>query len=91
LSGQITVEEHNFLLEKDAARLTASIVCRPSRWWAPGLRDPVPRIPSGYEFMSLIEAIRLVSAGDSGLTEASRALIGQIQIAARAPGVRHPH
>jgi len=80
LSGQITVEEHNFLLEKDAA--AAYGIDRVPAIAVVGAQDFGIRflgIPSGYEFMSLIEAIRLVSAGDSGLTEASRALIGQIQ------------
>ncbi len=80
LSGQITVEEHNFLLEKDAAagygidRVPAIAVV--------GDQDFGTRflgIPSGYEFMSLIDAITLVSAGDSGLTEASRALIARVE------------
>jgi alkyl hydroperoxide reductase subunit AhpF len=80
LSGQITVEEHNFLLEKDAAagygidRVPAIAVV--------GAQDYGIRflgIPSGYEFMSLIDAIKLVSAGDSGLGEASRALLAGVE------------
>lgn len=35
-------------------------------------------VPSGYEFMSLIGAILDVSAGDSHLSETSRALVAQI-------------
>jgi alkyl hydroperoxide reductase subunit AhpF len=80
LSGQITVEEHNFLLDKDAAarygidRVPAIAVV--------GAQDHGIRflgIPSGYEFMSLIDAIKLVSAGDSGLGEASRALLAGVE------------
>jgi len=80
LSGQITVEEHNFLLEQDAAagygidRVPAIAVV--------GAQDYGVRflgIPSGYEFMSLIDAIKLVSAGDSGLGEASRALLAGVE------------
>jgi len=80
LSGQITVEEHNFLLETDAAagygidRVPAIAVV--------GAQDHGIRflgIPSGYEFMSLIDAIKLVSAGDSGLGEASRALLAGVE------------
>jgi alkyl hydroperoxide reductase subunit AhpF len=80
LSGQIIVEEHNFLLEQDAAagygidRVPAVAVV--------GAQDYGIRflgIPSGYEFMSLIDAIKLVSAGDSGLGEASRALLAGVE------------
>jgi alkyl hydroperoxide reductase subunit AhpF len=79
LSGQITVEEHNFLLEQDTAagygidRVPAIAVV--------GAKDYGIRflgIPSGYEFMSLIDAIKMVSAGDSGLSEPSRALLAGI-------------
>ena len=34
--------------------------------------------PSGYEFMSLIEAILLASKGESGLSEDSRALVAAV-------------
>ena len=79
LSGQITIEEHNFLLEKDTAagygidRVPAIAVV--------GAKDYGIRflgIPSGYEFMSLIDAIKLVSAGDSRLSEPSRAVLAGI-------------
>ena len=36
-------------------------------------------IPSGYEFMSLLDAIQMVLAGDSGLTGASRALLAGLE------------
>ena len=79
LSGQITVEEHNFLLEGDLAatyridRVPAIAVV--------GAQDYGIRflgIPSGYEFMSLLDAIQMVSAGNSGLNEASRAMIASL-------------
>jgi len=80
LSGQITVEEHNFLLEQDLAagfgidRVPAIAVV--------GAQDYGIRflgIPSGYEFMSLLDAIQIVSAGDSGLNEASRAMLAGVE------------
>jgi len=61
----------------------------PSRWWAKDYRIRFLGIPSGYEFMSLIDAIKMVSAGDSGLSEPSRALLAH-WVTARASGVRHP-
>jgi alkyl hydroperoxide reductase subunit AhpF len=80
LSSRITVDEHNFLLERDLAagfgidRVPAIAVV--------GAQDYGIRflgIPSGYEFMSLLDAIQLVSAGDSGLNEASRAMLAGIE------------
>jgi alkyl hydroperoxide reductase subunit AhpF len=80
LSSRITVDEHNFLLERDLAagfgidRVPAIAVV--------GAQDYGIRflgIPSGYEFMSLLDAIQMVSAGDSGLNEASRAMLAGIE------------
>jgi alkyl hydroperoxide reductase subunit AhpF len=80
LSEQVAVEEHNFLLEKDLAaqygvdRVPAIAVI--------GAQDYGIRflgIPSGYEFMSLLDAIKVVGAGDSGLNEASRAMLAGVE------------
>jgi alkyl hydroperoxide reductase subunit AhpF len=76
LSDKLTVEEHNFLLEQDLA--AAYGVDRVPAIVPIGLQDYGIRflgMPSGYEFMSLLDAILLVSGGDSGLTDESRALI----------------
>ena len=79
LNSQISVEEHNFQLEKDLAagfgidRVPAIAVV--------GAQDYGIRflgIPSGYEFMSLLDAIKMVSAGDSGLSQESRALLAGV-------------
>jgi alkyl hydroperoxide reductase subunit AhpF len=79
LNSQISVEEHNFLLEKDLAagfgidRVPAIAVV--------GAQDYGIRflgIPSGYEFMSLLDAIKMVAAGDSGLSQESRALLAGV-------------
>jgi alkyl hydroperoxide reductase subunit AhpF len=80
LSSRITVDEHNFLLERDLAagfgidRVPAIAVV--------GAQDYGIRflgIPSGYEFMSLLDAIQLVSAGDSGLNQTSRTMLAGIE------------
>jgi alkyl hydroperoxide reductase subunit AhpF len=80
LSDKITVEEHNLLLERDIAgtygidRVPAIAVL--------GAQDYGIRflgIPSGYEFMSLLDAIQVVSAGDSGLNQASRDMIAGLE------------
>lgn len=76
LSAQITVEEHNFLLEKDLAATYG--IDRVPAIAVVGAQDHGIRflgIPSGYEFMSLLDAVKMVSAGDSGLNEASRAML----------------
>jgi alkyl hydroperoxide reductase subunit AhpF len=79
LNSRISVEEHNVLLEKDLAagfgidRVPAIAVV--------GAQDYGIRflgIPSGYEFMSLLDAIKMVSAGDSGLGQESRALLAGV-------------
>ncbi len=80
LSDRLTVEEHNLLLEGDEAakygidRVPAIAVI--------GARDYGIRfvgIPSGYEFMSLLDAIQIVSKGESGLTDESRAMLAGLE------------
>ena len=80
LSSQIAIEEHNFLLEGDLA--TAYGIDRVPAIAVVGAQDHGIRflgIPSGYEFMSLLDAIQIVSAGDSGLNEASRTMIAGLE------------
>lgn len=76
LSEQIVVEEHNFLLESDLAATYG--IDRVPAIAVVGAEDYGIRflgIPSGYEFMSLLDAIQLVSSGDSGLQPVSRELL----------------
>jgi len=80
LSGQVTVEEHNFLLEKDLAEGYG--IDRVPSIAVVGEKDHGIRflgIPSGYEFMSLLDAIQIVSAGDSGLQDSSRAMLAGLE------------
>jgi len=39
-------------------------------------------MPSGYEFVSLIEALKMVSSGQSGLSDATKAALAEIDRAA---------
>ena len=80
LNDLVTIDEANFVLDKDRAAafgvegIPAIVVMR-------GTDDTRMRFlgaPAGYEFMSLIEAVLVAGTGDSGLTEESRALIGQV-------------
>ena len=77
LSDQITLEEVNFVLEKERAAafgvegIPAVVLLR-------GDEDSRIRFlgaPAGYEFMSLIEALVLAGTGESGLTAESKALL----------------
>ena len=63
LSEQIAVEEHNFLLEGELAATYG--IDRVPAIAVVGAQDYGIRflgIPSGYEFMSLLDAIQMVSA-----------------------------
>ena len=76
-NDQISLEEVNFILEKERAaqygidRIPAIVLLR-------GDEDARIRFfgaPAGYEFVSLIEAVILAGTGESGLTPESKALI----------------
>ncbi|RPJ84401.1 MAG: hypothetical protein EHM13_04485 [Acidobacteria bacterium] len=80
LNDKLTVEEINPQIDRDKAaefgvdRVPAIIVASGDR-----SRIRFYGAPSGYEFMSLLDAIVLQSTGDSGLTQASRALLAAVQ------------
>jgi alkyl hydroperoxide reductase subunit AhpF len=79
LNEHLSIKEHNFLLEREQAE--AYGIDRVPAIAVVGASDPGIRFygaPSGYEFMSLIEAILLVSRGDSGLSDDSRALLADV-------------
>ncbi len=79
LSDQLSLEIHNFLLEKDYAAeygvdmVPATVVCNGD---ARGIR--FYGLPAGYEFASLLDAILMVSQGDSGLSAESREKVAAI-------------
>ena len=77
LNDLVTVEEVNFVLEKDRAA-AYGIEHVPSIAILRGGEDTRMRFmgaPAGYEFMSLLEAVVLAGTEGSGLSESSRALI----------------
>jgi hypothetical protein len=85
LQPLVSLEEVNLVLERaraeryglDAAPATAVVAVNPDgSEWDPGVR--FYGMTSGYEFSSLLEAILLVSSGDSGLSPASRALAAAV-------------
>ena len=77
LSDRVTVEEVNFVLDRDRAagygvdKIPAIVVLRDGG----DTRIRFFGAPAGYEFMSLIEAVILAGTTDSRLTPESRALI----------------
>jgi alkyl hydroperoxide reductase subunit AhpF len=85
LSDRITIEEVNFILEKDRAavfgidRVPAIALLADS---GPGaFTDTRIRFlgsPSGYEFISLVQAILLVGGRGSSLTDANRERIALV-------------
>jgi glutaredoxin-like protein len=76
LSDKLTLEVHNFQLERYVAahygvdKAPATVVVGDHDR---GIR--VYGLPSGYEFAVLLEAVLLVSTSDSGLSETTRAQI----------------
>ena len=79
LSDQVSLEEVNFVLEKERAA-AFGIEAVPAVAVLRGDQDTRIRFlgaPAGYEFMSLIEAVILAGGEDSGLSPASRELIAQ--------------
>jgi hypothetical protein len=89
LSPRVTVEEHNFLLEKaEAAALGIDRVPGIAILGAPredadaGTPDPRIRMygaPHGYEFASLLDGILLVGrAEEDGLSSTSKALLSSL-------------
>ena len=79
LSDQLTLEEFNLVLDAEQAREYG--VDRAPAIAMVGAEDTGIRfigMPDGYELASLIDAIRLVSSGDSGLSQESRALVAAV-------------
>ena len=77
LNDQISLEEVNFVLDRDRAG-QFGIDGIPAVALLRGGEDTRIRFlgaPAGYEFMSLVEALILAGTGDSGLTAESKALI----------------
>ena len=77
LNDQISLEEVNFVLDRERAA-QFGIDGIPAVALLRGGQDTRIRFlgaPAGYEFMSLVEALILAGTGDSGLTAESKALI----------------
>ena len=79
LNDRITVEEVNFVLDKDkVAQYGISRVPALVFEGTAAGRVRFYGAPAGYEFMSLVEAIAIAGSGKSGLSDASRNLLGRV-------------
>ncbi len=80
LSDKVEVEVHDLLASKDLAEKYGADMIPAVVVLGEGDRDCGNRffgVPAGYEFSSLLEAIKMASSGDSGLSlEAKEALRG---------------
>lgn len=79
LNEQVSVEEVNFILERDR-NAEYGVEQIPAIVLLAGDEDTRMRFlgaPAGYEFMSLIESVILAGTSDSGLAPDSRALIAR--------------
>jgi glutaredoxin-like protein len=77
LNDKVTVEEVNFILDKDRAAAYA-IEDIPAIVLLRNDTDTRMRFlgaPAGYEFMSLVEAVTLAGTDDSGLSPATKELV----------------
>ncbi len=80
LSDKLSVEVFDF--QKDEAQAASFGVDKIPAMAITGAKDYGIRlfgIPSGYEFGSLLEAIKLVSEGDSGLAPATRQMVSKLK------------
>ena len=79
LSGQITVEEHNVVLDTD--EVTTHRIERVPAVAVVGDRDLGLRfygVPGGYEMASIVDAVLLAASGDVGLSPESLAAIAVV-------------
>lgn len=92
LSDKITLQTHNFAIDKDQAleykiaRVPAVALVRVETQMIDGIAKTRDRdygirfygVPAGYEFATLISDIFDVSHGDSGLNGQSKAMLAQL-------------
>ncbi len=80
LSDQLSVEVHDF--EKDTAKAESLGIDKIPAIAVVGAKDYGIRmygIPSGYEFGSLIEAIKMVSEGQSELAPGTKEILSKLK------------
>jgi alkyl hydroperoxide reductase subunit AhpF len=81
LSERLTIEECNYVLDKERAasygvdKIPAIVVLKDGE----DTRIRFFGAPAGYEFMSLVEAIILAGGDDSGLSEETKQLLAALE------------
>lgn len=88
LSDKVTAEVYNFIIDKEATEKygvdkipAIAILGIDPQGPSPGEKEYGIRyygIPAGYEFSALLEDIKTVSSGQSGLSEGTKAALAQI-------------
>lgn len=85
LSDKISIEEVNFVLDKDKAQQYAidrvpavAVVGQDASGQPKDSRIRFLGTPAGYEFISLVQAVLLVGGRTSDLSEASRSRLGAV-------------
>jgi alkyl hydroperoxide reductase subunit AhpF len=85
LSGNITIEELNLVIDKEKAALygidrapAVAIVSRDEQGADRDSRIRFLGAPAGYEFIALVQAIMLVGGGQSMLSPASQARLAAV-------------
>lgn len=79
LSDRLSVEEVNFVLDKD--KVEAYTIDRVPALAIVGKEDYGIRfvgVPAGYEFTSLLDAVMLAGRGESGLSAESKQLLAAV-------------
>jgi glutaredoxin-like protein len=80
LSDKITTEVYNFITDKEATdtykidKIPATVITNGED---SGIR--FYGIPSGYEFMTMLETIKMISTGKSGLSQESIDLVRELK------------
>ncbi len=85
LNGKLSVDERNFILDKDAAA-SFEVDRVPAIAIVAAGQDTGIRFfgaPAGYEFSALIDAIVAASTGESGLSESSRKQLASVNAPVR--------
>ncbi len=81
LSDRLSIEEVNFVLEKDRAthygvdKIPAIVLLKDGE----DTRMRFYGAPAGFEFMSLVEAVALAGGDDSGLSPESKRLLARVE------------
>ena len=81
LSDKISTETYNFITDKEAT-IKYNVDKIPATVFASTNEDTGIRfygIPSGYEFASMMETVKMISNGESGLSQKTRDFLAELK------------